>query len=85
MGAVWFAGVAGAAAVKDHPVREHYPVFFRDELFEVAFDLFGVSVCGQPEALRKPRDVRIDDDAAGNAERISHNDVRRLSGNAAER
>lgn len=85
MGAVWFAGVAGAAAVEYHPVRKHYPMLFRDELFEVAFDLFGCGVCGQPEALRKPRDVCIDDDAACDAERISQHNIGSLACNSAER
>lgn len=47
--------------------------------------LFRRFTFGQPESLREPRDVSIDDYAAGDAKCVSENYICRFSSNAAER
>ena len=56
--------------------------FFGDELAQILFDLFGRGFFGQTESLRKPRNVRVDDDARSDAESVSENDVRGFSRDA---
>ena len=51
LAASWFAGDADLAAVRDEPVREHDPIFLRDQYLEVALDLFGRFVLGETEPL----------------------------------
>src|SRR5215207_3370945 len=78
------AGLADLAAVGDEEVREEHPVALGDEFHEVALDLLGRGVRGEREASGEARDVRIDDDAGGDAEGVAEDDVRRLARDAGE-
>jgi len=62
-------------------VREDAPVLARHEALEVALDLHRVVLTRQPQTLRQPADVRVDDDALGLAE-LGGDDVRGLAGDA---
>lgn len=66
-------------------MRQHYPIFFWNGLFEIFLDLFGCFILCEAEALTEPRNVRIDDDARCDSECVAHNDVCGLSCNSAER
>ena len=65
----------------DQQVREPSPVLARHQLHEVALDLHRIFLLRQPEPLRQPSDVRVDDDPLRAAELRRH-DVRRLARDA---
>src|SRR5215208_298908 len=48
--------------VPDEQVRKPRPVLAWDELHEIALDLDGILLLRQPEPLREPAHVRVDDD-----------------------
>ena len=60
-------------------------MFLRDEFREIGLDIFGRPSIGQPEPLRKPRYVRINDHTRRDPKSIPQNNIRRLEGNASER
>lgn len=80
-----FAGDADRAAVGDHEVREEDPVLFGDKLFEVAFDLDGIRVCGEAEAVTEAANMRVHDDTARDAVGVSQDYIRGLASDTAER
>jgi hypothetical protein len=59
-------------------VAEADPLFLRYHAGEVGFDLVGIGLCRQPEALRQPHDVRVDADRRL-AEGIAEQNVRGLA------
>src|SRR6266516_4680140 len=61
--AAWAACETDSAAVPDEEVRENAPVLARDDRLEVALDLHRVVLLRQPETLREPAHVRVDDDS----------------------
>jgi len=67
--------------VPDQQVREDSPVLARDDALEVALDLYRIVQTRQPQSLRQPADVRVDDDALGLAE-LGGDDVRGLARDA---
>ena len=75
------ARVADAAAVPDEEVREARPVRARHDALEVALDLHRIVVSRQPEPLREPAHVRVDDDALRVPE-LGGDDVRGLARDA---
>ncbi len=44
------------------------PALLREQLHQILFNPFRIVVFSEPEALRNALDVRIDDDAGGDAE-----------------
>ena len=64
-------------------MREAVPIGARDDLDEVALDLDRILLPGQPEPLREPAHVRVDDDALRVAE-LGRDDVRRLARDAGQ-
>src|SRR5215210_4991773 len=82
LGAGGAARLADLAAVRDEEVREVYPVGLWDESVEVALDLLGRLLLREPEARGEPRDVRVHDDARGDAEGVAEDDVGRLARDA---
>ena len=77
------ARVADAPAVPDQQVREAVPVRARDEPHQVALDLHRILLPRQPEPLREPPHVRVDDDPLRVAE-LGGDDVRRLARDAGQ-
>ena len=75
------ARVADAPAVPDQQVREAAPVRARHELDQVALDLDRILLPRQPEALREPAHVRVDDDPLRVPE-LGRDDVRGLARDA---
>jgi len=82
--ALRFACDADLAAVVDEFVGELYPAVFGDDLFEVLLDFDGLGVGGELEAAREAKDVRVDDDAGGDAVPGAKDDVRGLARDAGE-
>lgn len=66
-------------------MREHYPVFLWNGLFQVFLDLFWSFVLCEAEALGEPRNVCVNYDTRCYPKGIAHNDVCGLSGNSAKR
>lgn len=78
-----FAGGANLAAVEDHAVAEEGPLIGGDEGHEVAFDLDGVVVDGEAEALAEAANVGVDGDAGG-VEGVAEDDVGGLAAHSGE-
>src|SRR5581483_11308346 len=74
------ARVAHPAPVPDHQMREASPVGARHEPDEIALDLDRILLLRQPEPLREPAHMRVDDDPLRLPE-LGRDDVRRLAGN----
>src|SRR5262249_16812409 len=71
------------AAVINHPVIEHHPIFLRQQLHQVLLDLYRIGVRRKSEPAAHAADVRVDGDA-GHAERVAEDDVGRLAADARE-
>ncbi|MBU6210539.1 MAG: hypothetical protein KGR22_11575, partial [Planctomycetes bacterium] len=56
-------------------MAQEAPVLLRDERHQVALDLHGIIVPGQPEALGEPPDVRVDDHALVDREAVAEHHV----------
>src|SRR5215471_9563904 len=63
--------LANAAAVPNELVREEDPLFSRNRLHQVLFDLLRVVVAGEVKALRETLHVRVHHDSGSDAERCS--------------
>lgn len=68
----------------DDLVRERDPAILRKNLHEVLFDLNGIVIFGEIQALGNPLDVGIDDDARGDSEGRSQYDVGRFAGRSGD-
>ena len=79
-----FAGDADASAVPDELVGEDDPFVLWDHGHQVMLDFFGVLVSRQIQALRKPHDMRVNHDAAGDSEGGAEDDVAGFARNAGE-
>lgn len=73
--ALRFARDADLATVVDELVGELNPAVFGDDLFEVLLDFDGLGVGGELEAAAEAEDVRVDDDAGGDAVPGAEDDV----------
>src|SRR5205085_8691995 len=71
------AGMTGTAAMPDEPMRQHGPVLLREQRADFMLDLDGVFLEGPSESAGQPPEVGVNGDA-GNAERVSQHDIRRL-------
>ena len=86
LAAVRFAREADAPAVPDELVAELGPLVARQlARMRSCSILVGSVVARQPEPLRQPHDVRVDDEAFVHAERRAEHDVRRLARDARQR
>lgn len=54
---------------------ENYPIFVRHKLHQIALYFLRLLFGGQAEAFGQSRDVRVYDDAGGDAEGVAENDV----------
>ncbi len=75
------AGVAHPPAVPDHEMRKPVPVGPGHDLDEIALDLHRILFAGQPETLRDPPHVGIDDDAL-RLPQLRRNNIGRLPGHS---
>ena len=60
------------------------PLALRQQRRQIVFDPHGIRVLGQPEAIREPRHMRVDDDARRNPKRGAEHDVGRLPPDAVQ-
>jgi hypothetical protein len=76
MGAIWFLGITTTAAVPNQPMTEKRPIALWNELHQIELDFIRVLLTGKTEALSQTPDMRIDDNAGINIERIPENYIR---------
>lgn len=62
----------------NQPMRKVDPFFRRKEFLQIEFDFFGGTVLREPQQIRNPPYMSIDDNPARNSERRPQQDVRRL-------
>ena len=73
--AIVFVRLADIAAVKDKAIVDVFPIFLRDQFFEVVGDFLEISMIGKVEFARKALDVRVGRDAFPNSEQFTEDDV----------
>src|SRR3954470_13340320 len=76
--------MASTSAVPDQPVREHRPLFTREQRADLDLDLLWVSLRRPSKATRQASEVCVDSDAR-HAKRITEHHVRRLATDARKR
>lgn len=69
------ARLTNAAAMPDELMGKKNPAILGNDFHQVLLDLFGIGILCQIKTLGKALDVRIDDDAGGDAEGRTENDV----------
>lgn len=74
-----FARAATAAPVPNQPVTEQRPLLLRHENHHVPLNFVRRGLFRQAKPTRKPRHVRVHDDADVEAEGIAQNDIRRFA------
>jgi hypothetical protein len=63
----------------DQPVAPIRPVLARDQLHQIALDLFRILMFGQAQPLRQSDNVRVYNDAFIFSECVAQHDIRRFS------
>ena len=77
--AVGSSRLARSAAMMDELMREQDPAVLRNNLYQVAFDLFRCLLLGQIQALRNALNVGIYDNSRRHAVAGAQDDVRRFA------
>lgn len=80
--AIGIAGRATSAAMPDQPVTEQGPDLAGEDQHQLQFNFLGLLLAGETQALRKARDVGVNDNAVGDVKRVAENDICRLSSHA---
>src|SRR6266550_575631 len=73
------SSVADSPAVKDQHVRQHRPIFPRDERHQLPLHFHGIRLASEPEAETESPNVCIDDHAFVFPERVPQNHVGSLA------
>jgi len=76
MGAIWSLRITTTAAVPNQPMTENGPLALRNELHQLELNFIRIFLTGKTQALSQTPDVRIDDNAGVNIERIPENYIR---------